>query len=1130
MGSFHARNGTGELLARYSFLEPLLEGRRVLEIGAARATEGASALFLAERGAAAVLSIEPAEADLAGARAAGHHPFVQFQAMSPGEMRPGAFDLVLVTDGSALIANPDEAGAYRRLLAAGGRLVTALPAGGAGLPDLAGEPSAGDPPSYEAFVNALSDHFPLVEVAAQTATVGWVFGMSSQEDPEIAMDGTLAGTPDTTAYVAIAGEEPTGLSGFTVVALPVAPLLEAARARQADPAELAAVRTRAEEAEARAQQAEARTAEAEARTAEVEARAQDAAQLSQVAEETLAAERTRVSELTAALAALEVERDGALSARESASAEAEALRAEREQAIRARDAVRAEAEAALVDRDRAVEAHRQRESERETLIHERENARQRELEAQRSREVALAEAVALGESLARAEALATELSRDRDAALAARDEVMSEAGELRIALDEAKLANGSLETQLSEVRSEVARLVARAQELETGGGLGLARARELEAALQAERARAAAHAQELEAVRGAHAVAEEERQRLEAIVSEHRTGGIETEAALQAARSELQAARSALEAALDRATQAEVRSADLEDQLEKAGVPHEEHAAQLAEAAAHARRLETEVARLPELEEAAARAAELEALAARVPELEEQAARVPELELELARLSRLQEPDLRVAALEAEVVRLSGLQEAAGRVPALEAEVARLAGLTEAGGASPEEVEAGLQVAVGRVRELEEQVERLTAEAGEAEALRAEVQRLGGAGVAPFEGAPGRNKAAEELDELEAQVADAAAAREALEKKLAELKEGADRKVADARKAAYDAAAKAEAARREAEQARKELGEVQAASQGAVDQLRELAQLRETLEAHVAELNARLEAEEERTGILSAQAAEARAQLESAAERSASTDAEGRLRAAEARAEDLARQAVDAEARMRELDAVAAAGDGAAAPPAEAEAALRAELEELKAHRALLERELADARNMADVAEAQVAEIAGELQAVRWEKDEVEQKLEKATRAGAPLTGDAARLQEELQERTAELGMARREVDRLEAVVASLAIRTELPPAGDGAAELQAQLAAALQRAADAESALGAARAGASGDQAEALRKASAEHESIASQVAERDGKIARLQREVADKTERLGRLAKELGELKAKGLGKIFR
>jgi chromosome segregation ATPase len=50
------------------------------------------------------------------------------------------------------------------------------------------------------------------------------------------------------------------------------------------------------------------------------------------------------------------------------------------------------------------------------------------------------------------------------------------------------------------------------------------------------------------------------------------------------------------------------------------------------------------------------------------------------------------------------------------------------------------------------------------------------------------------------------------------------------------------------------------------------------------------------------------------------------------------------------------------------------------------------------------------------------------------------------------------------------------------------------------------------------------------ERDALASAVAERDTRIARLQREVADKTDRLGRLAKEMGELKAKGLGKIFR
>src|SRR5512142_3096259 len=208
MASFYARTGAGDLLARYSFIEPLLEGRRVLEIGAARATDGASALFLAERGAAAVLSIEPQEADLEAARRAGHHPFVQFHAALPQSLRAGAFDLVLLADGSSLASAPDQVPELRRLLAPGGRLVPAIPAGGAGLPDVAGEAPQGEPPPYEPFVNALADHFPLVEVAAQTATVGWVFGIPADDEPDIAMDGTLAGTPDTTSYVAIAGEEP----------------------------------------------------------------------------------------------------------------------------------------------------------------------------------------------------------------------------------------------------------------------------------------------------------------------------------------------------------------------------------------------------------------------------------------------------------------------------------------------------------------------------------------------------------------------------------------------------------------------------------------------------------------------------------------------------------------------------------------------------------------------------------------------------------------------------------------------------------------------------------------------------------------------------------------------------------
>ncbi|WP_242347097.1 methyltransferase domain-containing protein, partial [Anaeromyxobacter terrae] len=231
MAPFHARNGAGDLLARYSFIEPLLAGRRVLEIGAAAATDGATALFLAERGAAAVLSIASSEPELAAAREAGHHPFVQFRAAEPEALRAGTFDLVLVAEGDALARDPARVAALRRLLVPGGRLVTALAAGGPALADLGGEPAAPEPPPYEAFVAALADEFALVEVATQSATVGYVLALASEGDdePDVAMDGTLAGTPETAAYVAICGDEPCGLGGLSVVALPVRPLADGAR-------------------------------------------------------------------------------------------------------------------------------------------------------------------------------------------------------------------------------------------------------------------------------------------------------------------------------------------------------------------------------------------------------------------------------------------------------------------------------------------------------------------------------------------------------------------------------------------------------------------------------------------------------------------------------------------------------------------------------------------------------------------------------------------------------------------------------------------------------------------------------------------------------------------------------------
>jgi chromosome segregation ATPase len=798
-----------------------------------------------------------------------------------------------------------------------------------------------------------------------------------------------------------------------VVALPVAPLIESLRSRtDGTEGELGAARTRVADAEAEAQ----------------------------VAQEAVEAERARVSEQAASLASLEVERDAALHARDAAVAEAEALRAEREQAIRLRDAAQAEAETATAERDRAADDLRQWETGRETLIHEHESSQVRETEAQRSREVALAEAVALGESLARAEALAAELARDRDAALAARDEAASELAEIRLALDEARLANVAQEGQIVRARTDGARLAGKLQSMErTAGVSGLnARLEELETEVEAEKtnafelraeldrtqAAAAIREQELEAVRTALRAAEEQNAKLDGALGDGRGGALESDAALQAARSEAQAARTALEVALDRATRAEQRASELEEALEK-GVP----------------------VAVPTGTEA--------------QELEEMRARVQDLVGTAERL----------AATE-------------GLVETLQGELERL------------REEKGVVAAVA---------------ASDLEGLRVQT---------------------EEAEDLAVQLAEAAAMREAIEKKLAQVKESSDRKVAEARRAAYEAAAKAEAARQDAEAMRKQLQEGGAGAggeAGAAEPSGEWAQVREALEAQVAELNARLEAEAERTTILSAQAAEARAQLEGISEREATPGAEERIRDAEARADDFARRVVAAEARGRELDVAALGGGGEAAPSADVEV-LRAELAELKSARSALEKELAEARSTADTAEAQAAEIAAEMQAVRWEKEEVEQRLQSGQGGAPPAPGDSGRLlRDELATRMAELALTKREVERLEAVVASLSVRTEIPPS-EGVAELEQRLAEALQRAADAEAALGASRAEVSSGQGDAVRRISHDRDAIAAQVAERDGKISRLQREVADKTERLGRLAKELGELKAKGLGKIFR
>ncbi len=772
MSSFYARDGAGDLLARYSFLEPLLDGKRVLEVGAARATEGGSALFLAERGAAAVLSIESAEDDLAAAREAGHHPFVQFRAMSPSDLRPGTFDLVLVADGAALAREPDRVAAFRRLLAPGGRLVTSLPAGGGGLPELAGEPAAADVPEYEAFVGALSDQFALVEVATQSAVVGWVLALAADgvEDPEVSMDGTLAGTAETGAYLAICGDEPCELVGLSLIALPVKPLLDAA-------AEARGAREESGEARRLLERAEA-------------SRQATLAQLSARAQELDEAFATRDDALRGREAA-RAERDAAISAREAAVAEladARAARASAEHDAADARGARAVAEAAL-ERLRAEtsdaagkarELEALLEAEREAAFEARAALdRAQSADADRAREAQEARAAAV-EAAARNEAELAErraVAVEAEAALrAARSESQAAKSGIEAVLARAVAAEGrvaeleeALDAKAQEADGEIARLAAELGDVRD-------RAAALEAGAAGRDAVEAA-----EAVRDeARADAESARGELEALRAE--LAGIRRE--LEGVREERDAARRDAEEARARAAGAEASASELEPvrgELERLRGELERSEESAREAASVREALEAQAAEL----------------GARI-EAEEERLRIAEARAAEARalLETAQEAQAAAGAPSDEVARLKGeVEEYARARAALDMEVTALRNTADAAEAQAAALEAELQA----VRWEKDEIE----------------QRLAGAQAAAGVGPPA--DAARLRDELAARVGDVARREKELAEKEAALEamraqpaapdgHGAEAlraledRLADALKRAEDAEAAAESA------------------------------------------------------------------------------------------------------------------------------------------------------------------------------------------------------------------------------------------------------------------------------------------------------------------------------------------
>jgi chromosome segregation ATPase len=177
-------------LPLYAYLEPLLRGRRILEIGRAK---DASTDYLVSLGASRVVA---AEGDLAGVEASGKD----------------RFDVVLVPEGEAFVRRPEVVASWQKLVADRGRLVVAVAnpdrgAGGVGYFDLH---------------DAVARHFLKVQMLGVTPFLGVGLVEFEGAVDGLRIDARLVkeGSEPPAVYVALAGAEPASGLGYALVQLP----------------------------------------------------------------------------------------------------------------------------------------------------------------------------------------------------------------------------------------------------------------------------------------------------------------------------------------------------------------------------------------------------------------------------------------------------------------------------------------------------------------------------------------------------------------------------------------------------------------------------------------------------------------------------------------------------------------------------------------------------------------------------------------------------------------------------------------------------------------------------------------------------------------------------------------------
>ncbi len=519
--TFYKALGASELLPRYAYLEPLIDGARILEVGAVASTGGRSAAFLRERGARLVLAVD-SEPELVerAQRAWASDPELRFRAADLEALEPGSFDLVLVADGGPVLEAPDALDRLRAVAGERGRVVFALrnPAG-VSLAQMAGEQEAVAPVTYGRMLALLRERWASVEVLTQSALFAYQLApVAADDELELSVDGSLAEADEAAWLVAVCGPESGGLAGEqSIVALPGAPLAVAA-GRRAELAERLALaersakgaradieRVRAERAELELQNvklADQLQAEREG-TSQHRRRAREAEARAELAEQEARGLRERVATLEASVAererelvearalirpevppselekrlALERERAEAL---ETSLAQLEEQRAElatglEDQRRRGRE-LEGQVAALQASEHEAVEA-RDAEAERARLaVAESMTTTARASEMASALELATARVQRLEGELATVTALeraARERAEQAEAALAEREPAAPPAADLRESLEsaerrarEAEEAWEAAERALEEARARIQDLDEEAQVLE----------------------------------------------------------------------------------------------------------------------------------------------------------------------------------------------------------------------------------------------------------------------------------------------------------------------------------------------------------------------------------------------------------------------------------------------------------------------------------------------------------------------------------------------------------------------------------------------------------------------------------------------------------------------------------------